>query len=485
VAFSADGRYLAAATKDGTVFRLNTTDFNDTFFANVPHTAAVRSIAIASEAGLLITASEDRALHVYELASLDLIKVYPGHDVSIFDVAVDSKGTQLASASFDGTTKLWDLNANLNRLAYPRGGVQPAAFAALAGRIAVGTPRGVVIADAATERMERVIDVAKGATSLAIDPSAKVLASHSIATGKLTVFDLGKDAAVLQEVAVADKDTRIAIAADASAVAFDGSSGLRVLDVQSGEVRVVEGAQAWAVAPSGALLAVERAAADPKQTQIAVLQLPALTPVGEFAGSAGAQLLWGAGEQVLYLGTARADTTQTQGALQRWDVASKALLPELVGHGQGVSAVSDSARFVATGSGDGSVILWDKASAQALFTLKGHASKVTALAFSPDGTRLLSGGLDGTFQLWDTGEGRPIGVVQSSGQTMADVALGDTRWYAGFSPDGKTVATLSYPALPPFVLHAFPWDEATYGAPVDEKDTLQARVERFKRTLNQ
>lgn len=482
VAFSANGKYLAAATKDGTVFRLNTTDFNDTFFANVPHEAAVRSIAIASAAGLLVTASEDRALHVYDLATLDLIKVYPGHDVSIFDVAVDSAGTQLASASFDGITKLWDLGANLNRLAYPRSGDQPVAFAQTAGRIAVGTRSGAVLADVATERTERVIKAAGNAQHLAIDPNATLLASHNIAAGKITLFDLSKDAVVLHEIATAGQVDRLAISADAHAVVFDGEGGLRVIDVATGEVRPIEGARAWAVAPAGASLAVERVGSDPQQVQVAVLQLPGLAPLGEVPGGPAAQLLWGSAGKTLYLGTARADAKQTQGVLQRWELATKAALPEFVGHGQAISAVADTERFVATGSGDGSVILWDKAAGQLLFTLKGHASKITALAFSPDATRLVSSGLDGTFQLWDTSEGRAIGAVQTTGKSAVDVALGDTRWFTGFTPDGKTLATLSYPALPPFVLHAFPWDEASYGAPTDEKESLQARVERFKRT---
>lgn len=480
VAFSADGKYLAAATKDGTVFRLNTADYQDTFFANVPHTAAVRSIAIAGDAGLLLTASEDRSLHLYDLATLDLIKRYPGHDASIFDVAVDPAGTRMASASFDGITKLWDLEANLNRLAYPRSGDQPVAFAQEAGRIALGTPRGVVLADAATERTLHVVAQAAGAQHIALSATGNLLAVDDPAKGKLALLDVSGEPTVKQEVDTLGKVSRVAITHAGDGVVLDGAAGLRTLDPATGELRPVDGAVAWALSPKAAHLAVELPGADAKQVKIAVLQVPGLTAVGEVQAVAGTQLLWGSDGAVLYLGSARADAKQTQGVLQRWDVATKALLPELLGHGQAISAVADATPYIATGSGDSTIILWDRATGQPLHTLKGHASKITALAFSPDASRLVSASFDGTFQLWDTAEGRTIGTLQSTGASSVDVALGDTRWFASFTPDGKTLATLSHPALPPFVLHAFPWEASAYGA---AEEPLQPQVERLKRTL--
>ncbi len=52
----------------------------------------------------------------------------------------------------------------------------------------------------------------------------------------------------------------------------------------------------------------------------------------------------------------------------------------------------------------GSIKLWDAATGQELHEFLGHASSVTALAFSPDGRFIPSGGADGTLKLWDVSE---------------------------------------------------------------------------------
>jgi WD40 repeat protein len=41
--------------------------------------------------------------------------------------------------------------------------------------------------------------------------------------------------------------------------------------------------------------------------------------------------------------------------------------------------------------------------------LRGHTIVVTSVSFSPDGTRIVTGSLDATVQLWDAGTGQPVG----------------------------------------------------------------------------
>jgi WD domain, G-beta repeat len=68
-----------------------------------------------------------------------------------------------------------------------------------------------------------------------------------------------------------------------------------------------------------------------------------------------------------------------------------------------VSAVafSPDGKRVLTGSYDNTARLWDAATGEAVATLKGHTAQVLAVAFSPDGRRVLTGSNDHTARLWD------------------------------------------------------------------------------------
>ncbi len=73
-------------------------------------------------------------------------------------------------------------------------------------------------------------------------------------------------------------------------------------------------------------------------------------------------------------------------------------------------AYSPNGRTLASGGVDGLVRLWGTDSGKLKAVLKGHAGSVYALAYSPDGRYLVSGGSDGSAQLWNMGinGGKPI-----------------------------------------------------------------------------
>jgi WD40 repeat protein len=111
----------------------------------------------------------------------------------------------------------------------------------------------------------------------------------------------------------------------------------------------------------------------------------------------------------------------------------------LKGHEDSVRSVAfspDGTRIV-SGSGDKTLRLWDVSSGQSIGApLQGHEGSVMSVAFSPDGTRIVSGSGDKTQRLWDAKSGQPIGApLQGHENPVSSVA---------FSPDGTRIVSASY-----------------------------------------
>jgi WD40 repeat protein len=80
------------------------------------------------------------------------------------------------------------------------------------------------------------------------------------------------------------------------------------------------------------------------------------------------------------------------------------------GHIDGVTACAyspDGSRIL-SGSDDNTVREWDAATARELRRFEGHDSGVTACAYSPDGTRVVSASYDNTVREWDAATAREL-----------------------------------------------------------------------------
>lgn len=104
---------------------------------------------------------------------------------------------------------------------------------------------------------------------------------------------------------------------------------------------------------------------------------------------------------------------------------------------------SPDGSLAVSGSSDHTLILWDVATGKMIRQLGipdspekkgmeniiGHTDRVRAVAFSPDGEWLLSGGLDRNLILWDVATGEEIVTLTGHEERV---------WSVAFSPDGET-----------------------------------------------
>ena len=112
-------------------------------------------------------------------------------------------------------------------------------------------------------------------------------------------------------------------------------------------------------------------------------------------------------------------------------------VPEFVqqnGHSNPVVSVafSPDGSQIITGSYDSTAILWDTKRRVKLRTFKGHSDRIDSVAFSPDGKQILTGSGDATAILWEKATGTKLRTFQGHTSSVNSVV---------FSPDGNQILT--------------------------------------------
>jgi DNA-binding beta-propeller fold protein YncE len=106
----------------------------------------------------------------------------------------------------------------------------------------------------------------------------------------------------------------------------------------------------------------------------------------------------------------------------------------LRGHKKAIGALafSPDGKTLASGGLEGTIKLWNTRTAKARTTLAGHVQGITALVFAPDGKTLASASSDRTIKLWDVKTGKEQATLE--GHTAGVLAL-------AYRPDGKLLAS--------------------------------------------
>jgi hypothetical protein len=144
-----------------------------------------------------------------------------------------------------------------------------------------------------------------------------------------------------------------------------------------------------------------------------------------------------------------------KGGVDFWDLTKNKLIGSVIGHPEGFSAMafSPDGAILATGgfaggmkgSGkDKSIKLWNVAECTERTTLLGHSKGIYSLTFGPDGSTLAAVDYTGAINLWDLNEGRPKARLAKIkvGQNLTGTPIGPwaiasdlKTWAAGSGND--------------------------------------------------
>jgi len=469
--------------------------------------ATAFALAFSPDGKTLAAANSDGVIFLRDLQH-HRTKVLRGGGVQINTLAFSPSGLQLAAGFSTGVARIWNLERNTSlRLQGHRQAVWRSTF----------SPDGRTLATASSDRTVALWDVASGAERLRLPAHGHPVFGLAYAPDGKRIFtgDL------------LDNTVRI-WSADSGAplgtMAPDRTESGSCKVVPNRSLRGCPGIYDLAVAPDGRTLAVAETRGAVRLWDLSTRRQQAVLHGHTaavyhvvFSGKSGRQLIsadmggmvrrWDpdAGKELdafrahdrtsfglaMHPGGSLLGTGAKGGEVRLWDL-SLSLPPPPEGHGDHVSNVvfSPDGKTLASSGRDRMIRLWDRRSGKQVRQLKGHTDAVRGLAFGPgertriigDGARekrstwLASVSSDRTLRIWDTVRGTQARLVQSSGgmdcvvfhpsgSRVAAVgndryvriwdlsSLGQPRVLGGhtevvncvaFSPDGQTLASAGY-----------------------------------------